>query len=481
MLENVKKFNFIVAADSYKVSHKAQYPADTKFLYSVIVPRRGNGMTDEIVSMGINYLSACLANTKITREMIDEAEVEITEQGYFFDRKPWEMIADKMYGNLPLMICGVPEGLVVKPQTPLMAVMNTIDGFGWLASYVETFAQRVLWKMSTVATISRYCRKEIEHFMKDTGADMSMLDYKLHNFGDRGADGYDAAIMAGIAHASVFSGSDCMAANRYIKEIYETDKPYLSSVDATEHSVMCSWSDAENKDDFGAAVMAVERLEAVVERTKRGIGIPLMSVVIDTYDSHRFVDEYLGKRLKQRILDSGGVLVARPDSDDPTVEPIEIVKLLDKNFGSTVNERGYKVLHPSVRVIQGDGINMRSITDIMSELKAAGYSMDNLTFGMGGGLTHEAGRDEFSFSQKATARYDGEKWVSLLKEPKTDSGKKSLSGCVFVKSDDNGNPVVTSEQRTAAQRLNKYWKLYYNNGQREMVDTFDEVRARARV
>lgn len=481
MLENVKRFNFIVAADSYKVSHRSQYPADTQFLYSVIVPRRGNGDTDEIVSMGINYLSACLANTKITREMIDEAEQEITEQGYSFDRKPWEFIVDKMYGNLPLMICGVPEGTVVKPQTPLMAVMNTIDGFGWLASYVETFSQRVLWKMSTVASISRYCRKEIERFMKSTGAEMGMLDYKLHNFGDRGADGYDAAIMAGIAHAALFNGSDCMAANRYIKEIYKTDKAYLSSVDATEHSVMCSWSDAEAKDDFGAAVMAVERLEAVVERTRRGIGIPLMSVVIDTYDSHRFVDEYLGKRLKQRILDSGGVLVARPDSGDPTVEPIEIVKLLDKNFGSTENSRGYKVLHPSVRVIQGDGINSRSITDIMSELKAAGYSMDNLTFGMGGGLTHEAGRDEFSFSQKATARYNGEQWISLLKEPKTDSGKKSLSGCVFVDADAEGKPFVSSETKSAAQRLNKRWKMYYRDGEHVINDTFDEVRERARV
>lgn len=481
-LNAIKSSNFILLCDSYKLHHFAEYPKDTEFIYSTVVPRKPSKYTRRIVAAGHMFTAAYLASVRITKEMINEAEVEIKGYGYEFNRRDWEIIVEEFNGKLPLEIFGVEEGTVVAPNTPILGIVNTDERFFWLVSYVETVVQRIMWKMTTVATISAHIYKLLLNAALVTGADLGMIEYRLHNFGDRGADGEDSAIMAAIAHGMLFSGSDCLSANRYIKEIYRTQRAYLSSVDATEHSVMCSHSDSATKDDFGAAVMAVERLEEAVARTKRGVGIPLQSVVIDTYDDERFVREYLGARLAERIVNSGGVLVARPDSGDPLTKPIEVIGWLEDGFGlSGHTDKGFAVLNNAVRAIQGDGITVDSIPGILENLIAAKYSLDNLVLGMGGGLTHGPGRDEFSFSMKATARFtkSGE-WVNLLKEPKTDAGKKSLTGLAHARYNADGD-LETSNDPTTAFADKAGWRCYLFNGEQEYVTTFDEVRERARA
>lgn len=466
--------NFILQCDSYKLHHFAEYPADTETIYSTVVPRKDSKFTDQIVAMGAVYAAATLAAVRITQAMVDEAEIEVNEYGYEFNRKDWEIIVNEFGGKLPLSVFGVEEGRVVKANTPILGIVNTDKRFFWLVSYVETVVQRIMWKMSNVASVSRYLRRKIKAAMIKSGSDLTMLPYKLHNFGDRGADGFDGAVMAAIAHATCFAGSDCLSANRVIKALYDTRKPYLSSVDATEHSVTCAHSDAKTKNDFGGAVMAVERLEEAVARTKRGIGIPLQSVVIDTYDDERFVKEFMGTILKDRILASGGVMVMRPDSGDPLTRPIQVIGWLHEKFGATLNKALFYVLHPQVRAIQGDGINEYSVPKILDNLLEAQYSVDNLTFGMGGGLTHGPGRDEFSFSMKATALYNGKEWIDLLKEPKTDSGKKSLTGLVRCIEDEDGLQVVKAHADWAFLP-GPGWRQYLANGDKSYQPTFDQT------
>lgn len=486
-LEAIKSGNFILQCDSYKLHHFAEYPADTEFIYSTVVPRKASKYTDQIVAMGQSFAAAVLAAVTITQEMINEAEIEVNQMGYEFNRADWEVIVNEFHGKLPLEIYGVPEGQVVKPNTPILGIINTDKRFFWLVSYVETVVQRIMWKMTTVATISRHIYKMLMNAALVTGADTSMVEWRLHNFGDRGADGQDAAVMAAIAHGALFSGSDCLSANRYIKTIYNTQRAYLSSVDATEHSVMCSHSDADNKDDYGAAVLSVERLEEAVRRTQRGIGIPLQSVVIDTYDDERFVKAYLGgDQLRERIMRSGGTLVARPDSGDVETKATDVIGWLEEKFGTVEpTSKGFKVLHPSVRSIQGDGITVETVPLILNNLITKNYSLDNLVLGMGGGLTHGPGRDEFSFSMKATCRFGNTKrgtsgWINLLKEPKTDASKKSLTGLAHAKYDENGEIVVSTEYESAFNN-NPAWVCYYFDGRRQHIPTFDDVRARARA
>lgn len=474
--------SFILAADSYKLHHPAEAKPENTYALVVAVPRKSSKNTGKIVAAGITMVARVINDVRIGHQEIDEAVVAAAEMGYELNPEPWRWMVDENEGRLPLDIWGVEEGTVVKANTPTMAIMNSVPGFGWLAKYCETVTQRIMWKMTNTASISLYLYEEIKAAMIATGSDLSMLPYKLHNFGDRGADGQDAAIMAGISHAMVFSGSDCLTANTVIKRLYGGNKPYLSSVDATEHSVMCEFSVTDEKDDWGAAIMAVDRLYEAVERSKRGIGIPVQSVVIDTFDDERFVRDYLGTRLKDRIINSGGTLVCRPDSGDPLTRPIEIIKILHAKFGATKNDAGFWVLHPCVRVIQGDGITQDSIPIILKNLMDAGYSVDNMLFGMGGGLTHGPGRDEFSYSMKAIALYNTvlRDWTPLLKAPKTDLGKKSLSGLVRTQIGVDGELEVITV-KTAYEYLQECpgWRCYFDGDVGLVyVPDFDSVKAR---
>jgi len=479
--------NFILRQDSYKSSHFKQIPKKVKRVQSTIVARKPSKYVKRIVVAGTQYLARYLASVTITEEDVLEAEIENQEQGYEFNKEGWMRIVNECGGKLPLRVRALPEGTVVRPGTSMCQIENTTDWSGWLPSFVETEAQCIVWKFSTVASIAKHCYGTIHKFAEMTGSSLDMVAFGLHNFGDRGADSHEAAAWSGIAHGMIFNGSDSLKTNLNIKRLYKTKKAYLSSVEATEHSTMCMNSDAANRNDYGAAVMAVERLEAVVQRVKeKGIGIPLMSVVIDTYDSHRFVRDFIGSpELKARIINSGGKLVLRPDSGDPLLEPIQILNILGEVFGYTINEKGYKVLPPYVGVLQGDGINERSLEMILANVMAAGWATGNLVFGMGGGLTHEAGRDEFSFSQKATAMsYDSvldqvDEWISLKKEPITDLGKTSLSG--YIVNVVRDGEVVSIDRRTMAANDVIADVTIFENGDDSFVDTvnFDDVRTRA--
>lgn len=483
MLQFIKRFNFILACDSYKAGHWQELPTGTLYSNSVIVPRKVSKYATLIVAMGQTYVAEFMAGVRITMEDIDEAEIEINEQGYDFNREGWEIIVREFDGKLPLAIFAVEEGRIIAPQTALMSIINTDDRFAWLPAYVETIVQCTIWKMSTVASVCRAARLTLLEFLEKTG-NPELINYKLHNFGDRGADSPDEApVIAGIAHAALFDGSDCTRVNGYIKKMYRTKRAYTSSVEATEHSVMCANSDAANRDDFGAAKMAVERLYAVVERTNRGIGIPLMSVVIDTYDSRRFVRDYMGGTFKEAIQNSGGVMVFRPDSGDATVEPSMVARDVESTFGATVNAKGYKVLAPCTSVIQGDGIRIDTIRPVLQGWVNSGFSTDSLTLGMGAGITHFGARDDFSFSMKAVALCDANGWRRLLKEPITDLGKKSLSGLVRNKEDENGNLVTYDciDNPEEFFQEGPGWKLWVKDGERINFQDFDEVQSRARA
>ncbi len=168
MLSYTLTGNFILDADSYKVGHLKHLPAGTLRSHSNIVARKPfvdkeHGVEiNEVVVLGPEVVAQVLKSIKITDEMIDEAEVEITEQGYDFPRTEWEAIRD--LGYLPLVVRAMPEGTVVKVGLPIMSVENTVDGFAWLPAYIETWAQDIVWTMSITASKVRYLRKQVDEF-----------------------------------------------------------------------------------------------------------------------------------------------------------------------------------------------------------------------------------------------------------------------------------------------------------------------------
>lgn len=482
--------NFILNVDSYKTGHDAMMKDGVIGLESNIVARKPTKYTSHVVMMGLEIYLQEYLDVTITMADIDEAELETTERGDDFDREFWEHIVHVHGGKLPLHIRAIPEGTVVPVGVPLVRSFSTDPRVKVIASYVETQLQRAVQFPTTVASNARSIKVFLADVM-ERHAGHRFVDYHLHNFGDRSASSYESAILAAISHALVFNGSDCLAANRYIKAYYRTTNAYLSSVTASEHSATCSNSDADKRDDFNMAIKMVRLWEKKVEKyiANGSVGVPpIVSVVIDTYDAKRFVRDFIGTKLKATIEEigkrcPGAKLVMRPDSGDPTTMPIEILEILMDKFGSTVNANGYSVLPGYIGVIQGDGINEESIRTIVENLEAKKYSLENIVFGMGGKLVHpEKGRDTFSFCMKGSAQQleDGT-WEDLFKDPITDVGKRSLRGRVTTYECTNTGKIMS--ERIELQEVNPFLRDMmvdmYIDGKIMNLSSFDDVRARA--
>lgn len=479
--------NVILNADTYKNGHVEMIKDGVDGMYDVIVPRKGTADNNLIVPIGIQYTIKNYIDLVITYDDIDEAELEIEEQGGIFTtREIWEEIVRDHGGKLPIRIRALPEGTVV----PVQSVVATVEGFGkfkFIAGYVETVIQRGIQYPSTVATEMMVLKKLLaETMMRHAGH--KNVDYHVHNFGDRSAPAFESAIIAGMSHGVYFSGTDCLSANRYIKHTYNTKKAYLSSVMASEHSVTCSNSDAEKRDDFNFLVKFMRLWEKNVDIfNATAKGSPVGSLVIDTYNDKRMTRDYIGTRMRDTIIEigkKGGVFVCRPDSGNSVTTPIEHIEILMDKFGYTVNAQGYKVLPSYMRVLQGDGINTESIKQIIDLLDAKKISLENIIFGMGNKLElPEGGRDRYSWSMKATAQHvEGEpEWEDLFKDPITDTGKRSHKGRVTTfKCKQSGKIFV---DRIELMKVNHFIEdmlvTMYENGTTMNFSNYDEVRERA--
>jgi nicotinamide phosphoribosyltransferase len=87
-----------------------------------------------------------------------------------------------------------------------------------------------------------------------------------------------------------------------------------------------------------------------------------------------------------------------------------------------------KVLN-NVKVLQGDGVDLKQIERILKFVTNSGYAPENIVFGSGGALLQKVNRDTYKFAMKASAVLTTEnKWEDIYKDPITDPGKRSKSG-----------------------------------------------------
>jgi len=406
----------IIRTDSYKFSQWAQYPAGTTHVSSYIESRGGE---DESVFFGLQAFMKDYLTTPITMNDVNRAEKIVTAHGLPFNREGWEIIVNEHNGMLPVEIEAVPEGTVMPTHNVQVQVVNTDPRLWWLTSYLETALLRGVWYPSTVATKSRKMKKFIKAALEKT-SDVpveAQINFKLHDFGARGASSSETAVLGGMAHLVNFMGTDTAEALVGVMEYYNTDEVVGFSIPASEHSTITSWG-RENE---------VKAFENMIDKFA-GEG-KLYACVSDSFDIYKACSDLWGTALKDKIIASGGTLVVRPDSGDPTVVPIEVIKILMDKFGFTVNSKGFKVLPPHIRVIQGDGINENSLPIILDNLIAAGISIDNIAFGMGGGLLQAWNRDTLKYAMKASAiKGEDGVWKGFAKDPVTDHGKKSKQG-----------------------------------------------------
>jgi len=154
----------------------------------------------------------------------------------------------------------------------------------------------------------------------------------------------------------------------------------------------------------------------------------------------------------------------------------QCLQILDKYFGHTVNDKGFKVLN-NVRVLQGDGINHASIRSILYTITLTGYSADNVVFGQGGALLQIVNRDDQKFAMKCSAALVNGEWIDVFKDPITDKGKQSKKGRVTLYNDGNGNFFSDVINKDYADEL----VTVFENGKLVKEYTFDEVRANAKI
>ena len=460
----------IVRTDSYKFSQWLQYPEGTTNISSYIESRGGE---DESVFFGLQAFIKDYLCTPITMGDINRAELIVKAHGLPFNREGWEIILNDYNGYLPIEIEAVPEGTVMGTHNVQVQV-KIIDGetrLAWLTSYIETILLRGVWYPSTVATKSRKMKKIIAaalHKTSDVPVEAQIM-FKLHDFGARGASSGETAILGGMGHLVNFMGTDTFESLVGVMAYYNTNEVVGFSIPASEHSTITSWG-RENE------ILAYENMI----KKFAGEG-KLYACVSDSFDIYAACRDLWGTQLKDKIIAAGGTLVVRPDSGDPTIVPVEVVEILAERFGTTINSKGYKVLPPYIRVIQGDGINEHTLPKILENLIAKGFSTENIAFGMGGGLLQAWNRDTLKYAMKASARQDinGE-WHGFSKDPITDHGKKSKEGRLgLVYSCGIGSCSFKTVPKEIADKNGNILRTVFRTGKLLVEDTFEEIRKRA--
>lgn len=441
------------------------YMQNTAYVYSYFEARIG-AKYNETVFFGLQGLLQEYLSTPVTQADIEEAAA-IFEQHFgdstVFNREGWEYIVNTHNGRLPVDIRAVLEGTVVPISNVLMTIVNTDPNCFWLTNWLETLLCH-LWYPITVATLSYNTKKMINSYLDATSDNPSAIDFMLHDFGYRGASSEESAGIGGAAHLINFMGTDTLAAMKYAHDHYSADYNSLAfSVRASEHSVMTS--DGVNGE------MGI--LDRILDTTPNGI----VSIVADSYNIYDFVHNVCLR--KDRIMARDGRTVIRPDSiteDHKSPEELTewIVAKLYDTFGGTVNSKGFKVLDDHVRVLWGDGINPDGINAILWTLKGAGFSAENMVFGMGGGLLQrDINRDTQRFAFKCSAQYRNGEWIDVQKSP-LDASKASKPGRLKLIETLDGFKTVRLEE-PGIDKL----QLVYRHGEIMFPTTFDEIRSRA--
>lgn len=458
--------NLILNTDSYKASHFRQYPPATEKISSYIEARAGGRFSD-IVFFGLQMFIKAYLNKPVTADDITEAEAMLVPHGLPFNRDGWQHIVDRHGGLLPLEIEALPEGSVVKAGIPLVQVVNTDPELYWLTSYVETALLRAVWYPTTIASLSHWVRQMIWRNLCATSDDPdAVIGSRLHDFGARGATSKEQTGIGGLAHLVSFEGTDTLEALIYGKRYYGCAVAGYS-IPAAEHSTITSWGADREEDAYRNMIDAFARDGAMV------------SVVSDSYDLWYALDGLWGDRLRSAVLASGGTLIVRPDSGDPIKVPLQVMDRLGALFGTSTNSKGYKLLHPSVRVIQGDGMDPLSIQMLLDRMQLEGWSGDNIAFGMGGGLLQKVDRDTLRFAMKANARQDSTgHWHDVMKNPTTDPAKISKAGRQAVVREASGYAAIRLD---ALGDRDNCLRPVYRDGRLLVDETLDTIRARTRV
>jgi nicotinamide phosphoribosyltransferase len=462
-MENMMK-NIVTLCDSYKMTHWNQYPEGTEYVYSYFEARPG-AKFPTTTFFGLQYLiKNWLEGVVVTTEKIDRAE-KLAARHFgnpnIFKRERWDYIVEKHGGRLPVKIKAVPEGTVVPINNIMMSVENTDPKCYWLTNHLETLLCQV-WAPSTIATLSRSVKDRFKSWLNltcDDGENFAGLPFMLHDFGKRGVSSMESAGAGGAGHLINFLGTDTVIAMEYIEYYYGGIETGYS-VPATEHSVMTSRGRAGEKE--------------VIAQLLKNHPTGILSVVSDSYDIYHCVEHYYGEVFKDEILARDGKFVVRPDSGDPVEVVTTLLNIMWDKFGGTINNKGFKVLNPKVGLIWGDGIDAAGIEKVLEATFNIGFSVENLVFGMGGGLLQKINRDTQRFAFKSSAQRRNGEWFEIFKDP-IDGSKSSKKGMLKLCKDKNEHYLTVQTNDVQYCRKLDYLETIFEDGKLFKDYDFNQV------
>ncbi|WP_120511728.1 nicotinate phosphoribosyltransferase [Photobacterium salinisoli] len=514
--------------DVYKEFHSRAYHPDVTEVYANYTSRSGKlsnvENNDKVVFVGLQYFIKSYLQEEWQAFFVADKESAVANHrrvmsamlGYPVDVSYLEALHD--LGYLPLRVKALPEGTLVPYQVPPITIVNTKPGFEWLTNMIETVLSCENWPIQTSATTSVAYLKVFREFAEKTGLPADIVPFQGHDFSFRGMFGKHAAAMSGFGHlASGLVGTDTIPAVLFAEKYYgaNVDEELVGcSVDATEHSVTCSWI-LEGEIEFFRYLMR--------EQSPTGI----LSVVSDTWDFWKLVTEYL-PLLKEEIMARNGTVVIRPDSGDPVkiltgyrLSPVSeysglfnsqheaeqaavgegfeayrwqgeyygcvegetqrlelcevkgLIECLWGTFGGTFTDKGYKLLDEHIGAIYGDAITLTRQRQILQRLMDKGFA-SKVVLGIGSFSYQYVTRDTHGSAVKATSVVKGNQRIAIFKEPKTDSNKRSAKG--LLKVDRVDGELVCFDNVTEAEEQQGLLQVVFEDGQLVKETTLREIR-----
>lgn len=513
--------------DGYKIFHPFAYRPGTTHVYSNGTARfnKHSNVPNNaaVVNFGIQMALQKLNNLwnenffKLPKEEVLAEYLRVTG-GYLGKKISIDHIA-KLHdvGYLPIEVKALPEGVLVPYGVPPYTIHNTVEGLGWVTNLIETPFSAEYWPAVTSATTAFAYRERFERVPSLRAG--GMIKFMGHDFSARGLWGMFAPEQNG--HLTSFVGTDSIVSGLAMEQYYDAqiDKELvMASVDATEHSVMCSY---ETENELQSLIHLISNV------TPNGI----ISIVSDTWDFWQLVTEYL-PQIKDLIMSRDGTVVIRPDSGDPVeilcglgtlgsieyptwtpdvhtgteyvkyegkcykvhYSPIEhyslgcevpehevkgLIECLWDTFGGTEVD-GLRLLDSHIGAIYGDSITLERQDQIIERLLAKGF-VPSVVLGIGSFTYQYVTRDTHGFAIKATDIQVGEgNHVAISKDPKTDQSKKSAKGLLMVTYDEKYKTYrlvadVTPEQEASEENC---LKTIFKDGKFIKRTTLAEIRAR---
>jgi nicotinamide phosphoribosyltransferase len=368
--------------------------------------------------------------------------------------------------------------------------------------------------------------------------------FDLLDFGYRGVSSHETASLGSASYYTAgFEGSDTVAGSRMLLRYYNGapgDDSYktnifecghgATSVPAAEHSTITSWADVSATADH--VVYEAAEYNAFRNMIKQYMPSYAVSLVSDGFNIWHAVSRLwpstlvppdgglsMREMIKQR-LEAFQLTLIRPDSGegvetlphlmtilnlalpehfDSDLKPLvpafpnnaeaeakytALVAKIRTRFGMSDGSNPFRRFKgQQMRVLQGDGVALDTVGDMLASLLSNGFCANTVHFGSGGGLLQKLNRDSLAFAFKCCAMYVGDKMYPVGKDPIA-GGKKSYGGNPAVVRVDGvlinrPVPMTTEEFRTGVEG-DQLVKVF-ESGNILVEMNFSDIQKRAKI